>query len=146
MEQPKANGSLCCKQRDPHFFIGPISAHYHIFHSFSQFSNCLLNAPSSPPQNTLTLPFPCTVLFSACLLCEFLPISPRLTFPLLFSVCWKWTFEKPVITSGLGNNTAQTHTQTAGRRERRKYRSTRDNSSETEDEAGTSTYSTRLFT
>lgn len=32
------------------------------------------------------------------------------------SVCWKWTFVEPVITSGLSNNTAQTHK--AGQRER----------------------------
>jgi len=61
------------------------------------------------PLKTLKLPFPCTILFSVCLHCEFPPSSLRLTFPLLFSVHWKWTFEKPVITSGLGNNTAQTY-------------------------------------
>lgn len=48
------------------------------------FCTALLNGLSSLLYDTLLLAFPYTLLFWVCLLCEFLPITLLLTFPLGF--------------------------------------------------------------
>lgn len=77
---------------------------------------CSRQPPSKHTHAALSIQF----YFQSVCSVNFSRIFLGLTFPLLFSVRWKWTFVKPVITSGLRNNTAQS--QTAGRRERKRER------------------------
>lgn len=74
-------GFLCTRENGP--FTRQIS--WDFLHSLlAQFQSCLLNRLSSHLYDTLVLPFPYTLLFWVCLLCEFLPITLLLTFPLDF--------------------------------------------------------------